>query len=257
MAMNDGAGARRIFVGAVLADSLRVVCDLRFVARAAAVPFLFDLVGDVLHRLYANAAISLPALALVAIAGASLAVKTHRHILLHEPPGAANLGARDWRYLGRYIVIALPLLAIFLAILLAAALATATVPIDIPLWVLVGGAVVLLGILFFALFVLLVMPAALSLPALAIGNETFGAADSRTALTGNRSALFAIAAAVILVPLSLAIGLAFGLNAIDQTGIAVVEPVNALLQCFSEVGFSASLSFVYAGIVQGDRRYAG
>jgi hypothetical protein len=195
------------------------------------------------------------------IAFAACAVNIHRSILLAEPPALARFSGLEWRYIRRAIWVSLPFLLIILAIVVPLTLngytdaLRALVSPSRPLAY--AGISLVLGLVGYAV----ILPPALSLPAVIIGRRDFGIRDGFAAVRGNVLRLFAVYLLAEFAP-SLTIRL---VAEALRHGILWLVPATSVLakECGAIVGsaetilttvlWAAMLSFAYAGLVEGRR----
>ncbi|HEX4304068.1 MAG TPA: hypothetical protein VHZ78_14825 [Rhizomicrobium sp.] len=257
--MSDAA-PRKVKLGAVLAAILRVLADRSFLVQALPIPFAMMFAAEwVLHAI-PSTIVAFAALIAIAIAGASLAVRTHRHILLHENPSATSLGGPEWSYLGRVFVLYLPVFAsalgFFALYVLFAGRAFIASPTSHPIWELYA-----VPVFIFVVVPLLVggliLPAMLALPALAIGRDQFGEKDSRAAVKGNRLRILALAAIVWLVPEIPIFALAWVAGQFIAASIVAIALLDAIAAALGGILFAALLSIVYAGLVEEKPEFTG
>ncbi len=256
------SGARKVKLGAVLAvlaAVLRVLTDRRFLVQAVPIPFAMMFAAEWASHAIASSIVHLAALIAVAIALASLAVRTHRHILLREDPSATALGGLEWAYLGRVIALYLPVFAaavVFVAIyvllvtqeFLSSPTAHPVWPLYVSLAFIVGVVPVLVGVV--------VLPAMLALPALAIGRSQFGETDSRTTVKGNRLRILALAVIVWLLPEIPLLALVLGAGEIVSANAIAMALLDGIGTTLGGILFAALLSILYAGLVEENAEFA-
>jgi hypothetical protein len=265
---------RKLDIAAIVRFVFAIATDPQFLLRAAGVWYLVVAVLMLVPLALTSSDPAPPSFPVVSFLapvvcyfGVSLAlvgtaVNTHRRILLDEMPARVRLSRIEWRYFLRGIwICALPAIVGFVAILAFnfwedSAAFHALVPEAVgpsAHWV-VGGLLLLLGGYFFIQF-------SLSLPAAAIGRPEFTASKGLDASSRNEWRLIALAIIFLVAP-----------SLIGDVIIRMIESpleilprllkmpfgtlVVSVVWCFQAVLWAATLSCAFAGLVDGDPRFA-
>lgn len=258
---------RKLKLGAILRAMIRLVTDSRFMLGPASAFFVAIAAAQLLQKQFAvadhraiGAVIGLLSIPLLL----ALIVKTHRYILLGEEP-ALNISGLIWPYVGRAILINLPIAIVVIAgtIMLGPSVAlgrAAFTPTDYAF-----AAAFL--VIFIALYVGLVMPMSLGLPATAKGRTDFTLQNARDAARANFGPLFLLALVLTLVTLAWSLPIRLtALNAymtMQPNADVMTQTLEMAVSAWTSIGailggilWAAMLSFAYAGLVEYDERYA-
>jgi len=253
---------RKLKTGAVARRSFGLLLDISFLVRATGLWLVLLILGFLAisrlpaeHNLIADVAYSL----LLAIAAAAWAVNVHRFILLREAPAPLRVKWREIHYILRAIWICWPALLVMAAIGVLIAIFWHSRPPPEVFTASPIGRAAAWGIGGLILFVI-VVPLALSLPALAIGNKKFRPVDGFDAIAGNLWPFLAAYFLVVFLPstlLSLASTM-LGKHA-DPAGLvsdSVARGIDVVVSLIGTVLFAALLSCTYAGLVLKESEFA-
>jgi hypothetical protein len=251
----------RLNIVAVVSRVLHFWLDVGFLARVAGIWFVVIALADLAEHLLATpdeqSWLTLMANLfngiVTTLAYAACAIAVHRSILLNERPGQPRLGRPEICYVLRGILVFLPLiLAIFLWMMGIAIWGGGVSAI--PLMPMFPGSVswvigqLLVGVI--------VLPFALSLPALAIGNLEFYPRDGWRVIRGNffrlvAAYLLAFSLPSLLIKL-VALGVKMGIGFLGSSSAILVYATELLTAMLDTVLFAAALSCTYAALVRGD-----
>jgi hypothetical protein len=262
---------RRLKVMAVVRRVFGVLTDGPLMLRAAGIPFIALAITDFAEAMVApgSSALShigatlMPLVSLVVqfVADAACAVKVHRALLLAEKPAPTSTTGLEWPYIKRLLWVSLvfiPGLLVFgIVVSITGSLdfihALPARPLDSTWYSIALGAA----------FYILIVPPALSLPAVAIGRGAFGIRAGYAAARGNILRLFSVYLLSALLPMQGIRLVALGL----QQGILWLFPATSLAATaggavaasgptiVTTVTLAAMLSCAYAGLVEGRREF--
>jgi hypothetical protein len=253
---------RRLKTGAVVRRSFGILLNIPFLARATGIWLVLLALGYLAisrvpaeHNLIADVGYSL----LLAIAAAAWAVNVHRFILLHEPPAPLRIKWTEIHYVLRAIWICWPVLLVVAAVGVLIAIFWHSHPPPEVFTASPIGRLAAWGTAGLIIFVM-VVPLALSLPALAIGNKKFRPVDGFDAIAGNLWPFLAAYILVVFLPSAL-LSLASPLlgKHTDPAALLpdpVAQGIDVVVSLIGTVLFAAMLSCTYAGLVLQDSEFA-
>ena len=196
---------------------------------------------------------------LLAIAAAAWAVNVHRFILLREAPAPLRIKWTEIHYVLRAIWICWPILLVVAAIVVLIAIFWQSHPPPEVFTASPIGRLAAWGTAGLIIFVM-VVPLALSLPALAIGNKKFRPVDGFDAIAGNLWPFLAAYFLVVFLPSAL-LSLASPIlgRHTDPAALLpdpVAQGIDVVVSLIGTVLFAAMLSCTYAGLVLQDSEFA-
>ncbi len=198
----------------------------------------------------------------IAVLMIAVVINTHRYLLLDERPGL-RFGETEWRYILAALGLYLPV--ILVAILFGSAAAALVTFSD-------GGGIgvaVVMGVIAFAVLVWMtirfIWPMSLVLPARAIGRNDFRYGDGLAAAQHNIWQLAGVTILAVLIVIAAAIpaGIVLAImgavrpeDGMNMAQVLIAGIVNGGVDYFGAIVGAGVLSLTYAGLVEGDTRYA-
>lgn len=258
----------RLDVMAVVTRVLLLLLDFNFIIRVTGIWFAVVAMADLIEFLLLSLGAGSLIRSLVGLAGsvvgalalAACAVTVHRSILLLEPPFRLRLGRTEVRYALRTIFVLVPLL---IPVLVVGTVALVTkIPTRAQLEALVASPLApsIAWLSVTLLMAIVILPLALALPALAIGNEEFQVGDGWSrAFYGNfarATAAYVFAFATPSLVLSLvARGVVKILGSLGSWSGPLAYGTNLLVTFLDTVLWAAVLSCTYAALVRRDPEF--
>jgi hypothetical protein len=239
---------RSLRVGQIIRGMFLVLLEPVFLLRGIAIWLIVLIAASYLTALDAPFA-DIPSLIASLVAFAAIAVNTHRYILVREAPSPARISSLEGQYVLRSLRVYLPfIIAVFLLVIAVVMFATVS-GLDARRFP--RSATAAIGVLILLCLGFMVTPRALSLPALAIGRQEFGVAQSSEATDGNGLRLFFLTGIALFVPWCMERLAVFVFALLPSPVPQLAGPIaNGIAAAAGAVLWASMLSFAYAGLLE-------